>query len=193
MQNACLHPVARALQSARNVSAAGLRTTAFTNGRLTRRCPDALPAPISREPVTTSLSPSRMRRARRRRTIALLGPTCPNSRAHWRHSASWPRRPRPPPATALRPERHYCARLRRCRDCPSDTGSESVGDAAAALPLAAFGRLASTRRIELSRGVLAVALLAFRAKRLSGIPDNCCYPDLPVMPIGWPLMVVFPA
>jgi hypothetical protein len=47
----------------------------------------------------------------------------------------------------------------------SDTGSESVGSAAAALLLAGFDRLASTRRIELSRGVLAVALLASRAIR----------------------------
>jgi hypothetical protein len=47
----------------------------------------------------------------------------------------------------------------------SDTGSESTGGGAAALLLAGFDRLASTRHIELLRGVLAVALLASRAFR----------------------------
>ena len=48
----------------------------------------------------------------------------------------------------------------------SDTGSESAGGGAAASLLAGFGRVASTGRIELPRGVLAVALRAFRALRV---------------------------
>jgi hypothetical protein len=48
----------------------------------------------------------------------------------------------------------------------SDTGSESAVGAVAALLLAGFGRLASTWRIELRRGVLAVALRASRALRV---------------------------
>jgi len=50
----------------------------------------------------------------------------------------------------------------------SDTGIESAAGAAAALLLAGFRRLASTRRTELRRGVLAVAMRASRALR-----DRC--------------------
>ena len=46
----------------------------------------------------------------------------------------------------------------------SDTGSESAGGGAAASLLAGYGRVASSGRIELPRGALAVALGAFRAK-----------------------------
>lgn len=48
----------------------------------------------------------------------------------------------------------------------SDTASESAVGAVAALLLAGFGRLASSRRIELRRGALAVALRASRATRV---------------------------
>lgn len=47
----------------------------------------------------------------------------------------------------------------------SDTGSEGAVGAVAALLLAGFSRLASTRRIKRRRGVLAVALRASRAER----------------------------
>ena len=79
-----------------------------------------------------------------------------------RHSVSCQRRPRRRPGDrsqtkgAVLPEGATLPRL-------SDTGSKSAAAAAAALLLAGFRRLASTRRIELRRGVLAVALRASRA------------------------------
>jgi hypothetical protein len=65
---------------------------------------------------------------------------------------------RPQPIRAMSSSRIRWPRL-------TDTGSESGGRAAAALLLAGFRRLANAGRIELPRGVLAVALRAFRAIR----------------------------
>lgn len=58
-----------------------------------------------------------------------------------------------------------CARGRRGSRLPlSDTGRESAGGVAAAVLLAGFGRLASTVRIEIPRGVLAVVLRTAHAR-----------------------------
>jgi hypothetical protein len=83
-------------------------------------------------------------------------PAAPDRGERW--VAHCNRAPRPPSTT----NGVACAISRRWVVL-SDTGSESAGGGAAASLLAGFGRVASTGRIELPRGVLAVALRAFRA------------------------------